>query len=95
MTINNHPYLSELINSEWKQVLLDKKIFPVSNVLDLVYSFSVKKDSKNGKMTFTELIQKNVRKKDKNVKSISTILTDFEDITEKHSDIDNIHEADL
>ena len=46
-------------------------------------------------MTFTELIQKNVRKKDKNVKSISTCITDFEDITQRLSEIDSIHEADL
>lgn len=74
--------------------LLDKKVFPpdIQSVKDLVYSFTVKKDSKSNKLNFVELIQKNVRKKDKNIKSCVSETSKIEDITDKYLDkLDSIH----
>ena len=96
-TINEDPILSQLAgeNSEWKITLLEKKVFPgeIQSVSDLVYSFSVKKDSKSGKLKFLELIQKNVRKKDKNIKSLVSETSKLEDISERYlEEIDKIHQ---
>ena len=45
-------------SAQWMISLLDKKVFPpdIQSVKDLVYSFTVKKDSKSNKLNFVELI---------------------------------------
>jgi hypothetical protein len=78
--------------------LLEKKVFPeeIQNVSDLVYSFTTKKDSKANKLKFLDLIQKNVRKKDKNIKSFAVDTTKFEDISNKYIDsLSEIHNNDF
>lgn len=81
-------------SSQWMISLLDKKVFSpdIQSVKDLVFSFTVKKDSKSNKINFVELIQKNVRKKDKNIKSCVSETSKLEDITDKYLDkLDSIH----
>ena len=46
------------------------------------------------KFTFSEFVQKNIRRKDKNVKQIDTRITALTDITDKVSSMDDIIELE-
>lgn len=99
-TINENPFLNELAGdgADWKVNLLQKKVFEanIKSVSDLVFSFTIKKDSKTNKLKFIELIQKNVRKRDKNIKSCISETTKIVDISGKDlNSLETLHKETL
>lgn len=88
---NDHSYLDQfsLSNLQHTELVTDKR-FVIGSIQQMLDELHFKRDEK--KQSFMELVQKNIRRKDKNVKSITTKVSEFVDISEHPSPEDFIFE---